>query len=398
MKILVVCQHYYPEPFRLTDICEELVSRGHDVTVVTGTPNYPMGKIYEGYRGKQKRDEVRNGVKIHRCFEIGRRTGVLFRFLNYYSFAISSKRYIKKMKEKFDVVFANQLSPVMMMNGAVAYKKKHGVKLVTYVLDLWPESLIVGGVKRGSVLYKHYHKVSKKLYCASDKVLVSSKLFTEYLSTQFGIAEEKLGYLPQYAEDLFSAADCKKERTSADTVDLLFAGNIGTAQSLMTVMETAERTKDIADLRWHIVGDGIELERCKSFCAEHGLANVEFYGRRALEEMPAFYRKADGMLVTLVKDETLSMTLPGKVQTYMAAGKPILGGIGGAAAEAIQAAKCGYVSGAEDAAGLEESVRAFYRAVKSGEADSLGTNALAYYKENFTKGAFFEKLQRALKE
>ncbi len=398
MKILVVCQHYYPEPFRLTDICEELVSRGHDVTVVTGTPNYPMGKIYEGYKGKQKRDEVRNGVKIHRCFEIGRRTGVLFRFLNYYSFAISSKRYIKKMKEKFDVVFANQLSPVMMMNGAVAYKKKHGVKLVTYVLDLWPESLIVGGVKRGSVLYKHYHKVSKKLYCASDTVLVSSKMFTEYLSTQFGIAEEKLGYLPQYAEDLFSAIECKKERTAQDSVDLLFAGNIGTAQSLMTVMETAARTRDIADLRWHIVGDGIELERCKSFCAEHGLANVEFYGRRALEEMPAFYRKADGMLVTLVKDETLSMTLPGKVQTYMAAGKPILGGVNGAAAEAIAAAECGYVSGAEDAAGLEESVRAFYTAVKSGEADLLGINALAYYKENFTKGAFFEKLQRALKE
>lgn len=395
MKILVVCQHYYPEPFRITDICEELVKRGHEVTVVTGTPNYPMGKIYAGYEKGKMRDEIRAGVKIHRCFEIGRRTGTLFRFLNYYSFAISSKRYVKRMKEKFDVVFANQLSPVMMVNGAVAYKKRHGAKLVMYVMDLWPESLIVGGVKRGSLLYKYYHKVSKKIYRAADKLLVTSQLFKDYLSKEFGIDKDEIGYLPQYAEDLFSAVDCKKEPNGS--VDLLFAGNIGAAQSLMTVCNAATKTQDLP-VCYHIVGDGIELEKCKAYCTEHGLSKVVFYGRRPLNEMSDFYAKADGMLLTLVKDEVLSLTLPGKAQTYMAAGKPVIGAIDGAGAELIADAGCGYVSEAENAEVLAENVRAFYEDVKTGKAIEFGANARTYYEQHFAKENFLTNLEKAFEE
>lgn len=395
MKILVVCQHYYPEPFRITDICEELVKRGHEVTMVTGTPNYPMGKIYAGYEKGKMRDEIRAGVKIHRCFEIGRRTGTLFRFLNYYSFAISSKRYIKRMKEKFDVVFANQLSPVMMVNGAVAYKKRHGAKLVMYVMDLWPESLIVGGVKRGSLLYRYYHKVSKKIYRAADKLLVTSKLFKDYLSKEFGIDKGGIGYLPQYAEDLFSAVDCKKEPNGS--VDLLFAGNIGAAQSLMTVCNAATKTQDLP-VCYHIVGDGIELEKCKAYCTEHGLSKVVFYGRRPLNEMSNFYAKADGMLLTLVKDEVLSLTLPGKAQTYMAAGKPVIGAIDGAGAEFIKEANCGYVSEAENAESLAENIRAFVEDVKTGKAIEFGANARAYYEQHFAKENFLTNLEKTFEE
>ena len=189
MKILVVCQNYYPEPFRITDICEELVRLGHNITVLTGLPNYPEGKIYDGYKKRKKRMEIRNGVKIIRCFEIGRRKGFLFRVLNYYSFAWSSKRYISKLKkEKFDVVFANQLSPIMMVEAAVKYKRKYGAKLVMYSLDLWPESLVVGGIRRGSIIYNYFHSVSKKLYKQADKLLVSSKQFCDYFKNEFGIA------------------------------------------------------------------------------------------------------------------------------------------------------------------------------------------------------------------
>ena len=128
MKILVVCQYYYPEPFRHPDICEELVKRGHEVTVVTGLPNYPMGEIYKGYQNGEKRDEVLNGVKVHRCYTIGRKQGALYRFLNYYSYALSSTRYIKKIKEEYDVVFVNQLSPVMMANANVTLFLKNSIK------------------------------------------------------------------------------------------------------------------------------------------------------------------------------------------------------------------------------------------------------------------------------
>lgn len=386
MKILVVCQHYYPEPFRITDICEELVKRGHEVTVVTGTPNYPMGKIYAGYEKGKMRDEIRAGVKIHRCFEIGRRTGTLFRFLNYYSFAISSKRYVKRMKEKFDVVFANQLSPVMMVNGSVAYKKKHGAKLVMYVMDLWPESLIVGGVKRGSLLYKYYHKVSKKIYRAADKLLVTSKLFKDYLSKEFGIDKGGIGYLPQYAEDLFSAVDCKKEPNGS--VDLLFAGNIGKLQSVQTIVHAARLLKDRNDIIFHIVGEGVSLCECKDIA--QGLSNVKFYGRLPLDEMPKLYKKADAMLLPMINDEVICSVLPGKVQSYMASGKPIIGCIGGEAKNIINEANCGYCGEAENAKELANNILKF---VNCKDKKLLGKNSLNYYKKYFTKAVFFEQLE-----
>ena len=128
MKILVVCQHYYPEQFRITDICEELVKRGHQVTVVTGLPNYPMGYIYEGYKDKSKRREIINGVDVHRTFTIGRRKGIIWRVLNYYSFMFSSVRYVSKLESDFDVVLVNQLSPVMMAEAGIKYKKKNRSK------------------------------------------------------------------------------------------------------------------------------------------------------------------------------------------------------------------------------------------------------------------------------
>lgn len=388
MKLLVVCQHYYPEPFRITDICEELVRQGHEVFVITGTPNYPMGKIYEGYKGKEKRDEIRNGVKIHRCFEIGRRSGVLFRFLNYYSFAWSSKRYVRKCAKDFDVIFANQLSPIMMVDAAVKYKKKYGTKLLMYCMDLWPESLTAGGVKKGSFLYRHYHKVSKKIYTKADKLLITSTTFKDYLVREFGISEEKIQYMPQYAEDLFNAQSLIKEPNGQ--VDLFFAGNIGAAQSVETIIEAAAKTQDIDNLRWHIVGDGSSLENCKKLAEELKVKTVYFYGRKPVEEMPQFYKQADAMLVTLTADSFIGTTLPGKVQTYMAAGKPIIGAIEGETERVIAEANCGYCGKALDSEVLALNARKFCEDVRSGKAKTYGENAANYYKDYFGKEKFFE--------
>lgn len=389
MKILVICQYYYPEPFRITDICEELVKQGHDLTVVTGLPNYPMGEIYDGYRKGKKRDEVLNGVKIHRCFTIGRRHGAIFRFLNYYSFAISSKRYVKKLKEEYDVVFVNQLSPVMMASAGIAYKKKHKTKLVLYCLDLWPESLVAGGIKQGSFLFNYYKKISEKIYKQADKILVTSKSFSDYFKKMLGITDTE--HLPQYAEDLFSPEDCKKEPD--EFIDLMFAGNIGAAQGITTIVEAVRLTQDIKNLRWHIVGDGSQYENIKVIVKD--LNNVFFYGRQPLEKMPEFYSKADAMLVTLQKDTTLSMTLPGKVQTYMAAGKPIIGAIDGEARLVIEESGCGFCVNAGDAVGLSEQVRNF---IASDDKQKISENAVKYYNANFKKNIFIEKLIGSLGE
>lgn len=392
-KILVVCQYYKPEPFRISDICEEMVRRGHEVQVVTGYPNYPEGILYDGYGKGKKIDEVINGVKVHRCYTVPRQTGALKRMLNYYSYVISSVRYAVSKECKasdnkpFDVVFCNQLSPVMMAHAAIAYKKKHKVPAVMYCLDLWPESLIAGGVTRESILYKYYHFVSKIIYRKMDKVLITSRMFSEYLQDEFGIEKERIEYLPQYAEGIFEKVESKEE---TGIFDFMFAGNIGAVQSVDTIIGAAALLKD-EPVRFHIIGSGSDLERLQKLGENE--ENVIFYGRRPLEEMPSFYEKADAMLITLQADPVLSMTLPGKVQSYMASGKAIIGAIDGETNVIIKAAKCGYCGKAENAEELVENIR---RYINNPNRDLFGKNAREYYEKYFEQKKFMDCLERSL--
>lgn len=396
-KILVVCQYYYPEPFRITDICEELVKRGYEVQVVTGYPNYPEGVLYEGYGRGKNIDEIINGVKVHRCFTIPRKNGAIYRLLNYYSYAISSKRYVLSKKcaasdgTPFDIVFCNQLSPVMMANAAIAYKKKHKVPSVMYCLDLWPESLIAGGIDRGSMIYKYFSGVSKRIYKSMDKILVTSRMFTDYLAENFGLDYSSIDYLPQYAEQLF---DCIEYHEEGERFNLTFAGNIGFTQSVMTVLKAAELLRDYPVI-FNIVGSGTDLEELKRFKAEKSLDNIIFYGRKPLEEMPKFYEEADAMLVTLQADPVLSKTLPGKVQSYMAAGKPIIGAIDGETSNVINEAKCGFCGKAEDYVELSENIKKF---IGSCNRKEMGVNARNYYEKHFKKDVFMDKLEKVLSD
>lgn len=387
MKVLVICQYYYPEPFRIADVCEELVKRGHEVTVITGLPNYPMGEIYSGYEKGQKRDEIINGVKIHRCFTIGRKGGSIKRLLNYFSYAISSSLYVRRIQEEFNVVFVNQLSPVMMASAGIAYKKKYGKKIILYCLDLWPESLCVGGIKKSSIVYKVFERISRRIYRSADEILIASQMFRQYLIKKFDIVNNKISYLPQYAEAQFLEL---KPKEPSETFNLMFAGNIGTAQSVGTVIKAAELLKDEKAV-FHIVGDGIELEKLKKSAA--GLPNVIFYGRKPLEEMPRYYEMADAMLVTLTDDPIISMTLPGKVQTYMAAGKPIIGAIDGETALVLNRVQGGYCGNAGDSNALAENIQEL---IKSEMIREIGNKNREYYLNVFSKKKFIKELERHL--
>lgn len=388
MRILVVCQYYYPEPFRLPDICEALVKLGHEVFAVVGVPNYPMGEVYKGYEYGQKRDETINGVKVHRCYTIPRRTGVIYRLLNYYSYAFSSTRYLKRLKDDYDVVFVNQQSPVMMANGAIAYKKKHNKKLVLYCMDLWPDSLTTGGIKKNTVIYKWFYWESKRVYDNSDRIVGTSKSFYSYFESQFGI--KNIDYLPQYAETLFTPEDCLKKPDGY--FDLMFAGNVGTAQSVNTIIEAAKLTAWEERIRWHIVGDGVEIENIKSMA--EGLSNVFIYGRKSLEEMPKLYSTADAMLVTMKKDPVISLTLPGKVQTYMAAGKAIIGAIDGETKQIINESKSGICGDAENPQMLAENALR----MMNEKAEKYSKNSRAYYEKCFSKEGFLNRLINILSE
>ncbi|NLG32994.1 MAG: glycosyltransferase family 4 protein [Syntrophomonadaceae bacterium] len=390
MKILVVCQYYYPEPFRISDICETLVRKGHEVTVLTGLPNYPEGRILDEYRQGMKRNETINGVKVIRNYEIGRGSGHLKLFLNYFSFVVTASLKAQWMKEEFDIVFVNQLSPVMMGIPAMVYKRKHHKKILLYCLDLWPDSLDAGGIKEGSLIYKLFFQVSKWIYNSADMILVTSSMFKDYFVSTFGMTTKNINHLPQYAEDVFTeSVDVPRN----DELNLVFAGNIGDMQSVETIVRAANELRKYPKVVFHILGDGSKLEDCMRLAKELGLENIVFYGRRPVEEMPRFYGMADAMLITLKDNKTLSFTLPGKMQSYMAAGKPIIGAINGETRRVIEESGCGLCCAAEDYKRLAGLILQF---CDSDNKEQMAINAKRYYNDNYSKERFFNELEKAI--
>lgn len=203
-KILVVSQHYWPEPFNFADICESLVARGHEVTVLTGIPNYPEGEIYEGYVAGKRRCEEHNGVRIIRSPLIPRHQDTIHRIANYFSFSLAAKHMVKGLERDFDVVLAFQTSPVMMAEPALEYGRRNNVPVLLWCIDIWPECLTAGGISRGSAPYEVFRQISKRIYSRVDALAVTSPLFAPYMKDALGLDVADIQYLPQYAEGDFS--------------------------------------------------------------------------------------------------------------------------------------------------------------------------------------------------
>lgn len=398
MKILVVCQHYWPEPFNTSDVCEELVKRGHSVSVITGLPNtgMPNSDIPEEYKDKGKRIEQHNGVTIYRASLQPRKTGALNRVKNYISFWHNANQLARTLDEEFDVVFGYQFSPVMQVDPGLVYARKHHKKMLLYCFDLWPVSLTAGGFSESSLPYKWIAAVSKRIYKQADRIAVTSPLFDEYFTNSLEIDRESSAYLPQYADDAFSnCVKCPCEGYDLTKINLTFAGNIGQAQSVLTIVEAANIAKNNPEIVFHIVGSGSRLEQCESKAEELGLSNIVFHGRKPIEDMPRYYGASDAMVVTFEDSPMATYTLPRKVTTYMAAGKPILAALSGETKRVIDDANCGFCCDIEDAEGLARIASKF--AGLSG-AEQLGKNAKAYYERHFTKKMFFDKLETLLME
>ena len=390
MKILTFCQYYYPEEFQITPICEQLVADGHDVTVVTGLPNYPTGIIPEEYRYGH-RDEILNGVHIIRCHEIGRKKGAMHLALNYLSYVRSASRKVKALTDDFDLIFVYQLSPVLMALPALKYKKKHDIPMFLYCCDLWPESMKVYVNSESNLAFKWVKRISRRIYRAADQIACQSTSFLPYMKATHDIAEEKLVYIPAFADETYLSQDFTPKD---DVVDFVFLGNIGIAQNLIEVLRAIEKIKDIPGFKVHFVGDGSVLDEMKNFVAEHNLDSVViFYGRRPVEEMPEFYRIADACLVSLKADTQIGLTLPTKVQGYMAAGKPIIGMIDGSAQDVIRESGCGICVKAGDVDALADGMRDFIE--NRDKYKNCGYKAREYFKENFKKEIFMNKLEEA---
>lgn len=398
MRILVVCQHYWPEPFNTTDVCEELVRRGHDVSVLTAMPNtgMPDNNIPLEYQGKKYVEEERNGVRIMRVWLYPRRSGAINRIKNYLSFWRNAGHRAKQLDDGYDVVLGYQFSPVMQVDPGLTYARMHHKRMLLYCFDLWPASLLAGGFREGSLPFKWMRRVSKRIYARADRIAVTSPLFDEYFRDELGLEIPGSVYLPQYAEDLFSetvAPICEgydKEKTN-----LTFAGNVGQAQSVSTIVKAASLLAEDDSIVFHIVGSGSKLNECKELAEKLNLKNVVFHGRKPLEEMPAYYAASDAMLVTFAESPMGEYTLPRKVQSYLAAGKPVLAALSGETERVIREGKCGMCCDFEDADGLARIAQAYAALPNKNE---LGINARSYYEEHFSKARFFDCLEKTLIE
>ncbi len=391
MKILVVTQYYWPENSRVTDIAESLQKSGNKVTVLTGLPNYPDGYIFDGYRKGKNRIQAHNDVSIVRAKLTERRHNVFSRLLNYYSFPFYGSKLAKKLPNDFDVVLAMEESPIMLVRPAITYAKKYEKPLIMYEMDLWPESLLAGGVSIKSIIYKHYKKVSASIYSQCNKILVSSKEHKAYIKGLPNCSNLSIEYLPQYADAIFEESDF--DNVDNGVIDLMFAGNVGKAQSVDTIIRAAALLKNDPRYKFHIVGIGSELDNIKKLANKLKASNVIFYGQKSLEEIPELYKIADATLVTLEDKTYANMTIPGKVQSYMAAGKPIIGAINGSCANFIKGNGIGYVCDSGD-------FDALYRLITTldiAKLRKIGRNARQVYFDKYSKKRFIGALNDVFK-
>lgn len=394
MNILVVSQYYYPEPFRINEICEELVRRKNKVTVLTTNPNYPDGEIYDGYKDKKIKEEI-NGVTIYRCKCRPRHKGALNLALNYIDFVRQANKEITKINEAFDCIYIYQLSPVTSCLPALKLKKKKNIPIFLYCLDVWPESL------RGSALgnpigMKIFGTLSKYIYKSADKLAVTSPAFRKYISNLCNFNGDLIQYIPQHSTEIKVDA-YNLDKKNSKIVNFVFMGNIGEAQNIECLLNAVSRIKDRSKFKIHIVGSGSHYKKCLELAEKLEIKDtVIFYGRHPKSEMPRFYSLADVCYVSLRDEGVVGNTIPGKVQEYMSAEKPILACINGDTAEVIKKAECGICVPAGDE---DELVYAITEMTGSAmNLKLMGKNAGKFFRENYTLSVHVNELERALGE
>lgn len=387
MKILLVSQHFYPDNFRVNDIAKALVENGHQVTVLTSLPDYATGKVPADCKGLKNRKVKWNGVDVIRTFSVSRRSGIIFRALNYFSFLLSSTIKARSLKEKFDMVMCYQTSPVLMANGARAYAKKHKVPFFLYCLDLWPESLKAWHVGEGNPLFKLMNAYSKSIYNSADLVGVTSKPFIKYLNTVNDVPVDKLVYLPQHAEALNLS-----EKPENDKTVFAFGGNIGSVQNIECIIRAVAKIRDLDGYSVEIYGDGSELQNCKKLSEELGAdEKITFFGRVDWNTLKENYNRADAFLLTLKSEGIIGQTIPAKLQEYMSGARPIIASIEGAAQEVINEAKCGICVSADNSDALADAMKDFV--LNKDEYKDCGENGKAYFENNFTREKFISDLE-----
>lgn len=393
MNILVFSQYFYPENFRINTLCRELKQRGHQVTVVTGYPQYPYGKIYEGYGFDIPYETQWNGIKICRLKVHPRGGNLLGMLRNTVDYVVQANRWVKNCREKFDAVYVFEVSPVTVGLPAVTYKKKFGVPMFFNLQDLWPENVEeVLGIRFGPLTWL-INRIVDRIYDGSDKILCASNGFADNLRRR-GVPEEKIVFWPQFCLEPNLQDVQKPGIYREDTFNIVFAGNLGDAQGLDLMVEAAKELKG-STIRWYLVGDGRARVRLEQKVRECGVTEeVVFLGRVSEKEADRYVHFADCAYLSFKDNKIFNMTLPAKLQTYLACGTPILAAAGGESARLVGDNGIGLVCQPR----LEDLVKTAKQAaaMTRQEHAAMGKAARTYYERHFTMDALVTKLEEML--
>lgn len=402
MKILVVTQYFWPENFKINDIVTDLSLRGHQVTVLTGIPNYPEGEVYRDFKEAPHNFKKFSNANIIRVPMLARGKSSFRLILNYFTFALSASLLgvLKLRKQEIDVIFVFEPSPITvgLPSSLLRWLKKAPV--VFWVQDLWPETLQAVGIVRSQLLLRIIGSLVSFIYKRCDLILAQSKSFIPQIQ-KYAEKLTPVVYLPNWAEKGFDVSDAvpaAEVPLQPGSFDVMFAGNIGEAQDFPAILAAAEILKLQSHIRWLIVGDGRMAGWVANEIRSRNLQNcVLMLGRHPVERMPSFFKHAKALLVSLKDEPIFSMTIPGKLQSYLAAGNPILIMLNGEGARVINESASGLTCPAGDAQALADSVLKL-SAMSTEEREKMGRKGLEYSKREFDRSNLIAKLEQMLEQ
>lgn len=401
-KILVVTQHFWPENFRINDIVEGFLQDGIAVDVLCGLPNYPKGEWFPGYSAAGPFEEEWHGARLYRCKEVPRRGNTSVNiFLNYVSWPWYAAHALHRLPGGYDAVFCFNTSPVLMCWPAIRYAKKHHISFTNYVLDIWPENLYSVLNVKNKALRAIAQGVSDALYKKADRLIAMSEPLQQRLCQRTGMPPQKIAVIPQYCEDFYAVPqpDAALQAQFGGRFNLVFTGTFTPAQSLETVITAVQdaRSRGADMLHLLLVGDGMSRAALEAKVKDlHAEDAVTFYGSVPATDIPKFTALADALIVCLSDSPDLGLTVPAKVASYMAAGKPVLASMDGAGNAAVAAAG-GLSSPACDAAALADNLLALTR-MDAAQHAAMGQSAKEYYLAHYRRSELLRKLEHFILE
>jgi colanic acid biosynthesis glycosyl transferase WcaI len=403
MNLLIISQYFWPEDFPINDLARGLRRKGHDITVLTGMPNYPEGRFYPGYRAFPIRRDHYEGIKIVRVPMVPKGNGNAIRMVLYYwSLALAACLLVPIFfRRRVDLVLVYQPSPITVGLPALVLKAMEQTPVWIWVQDLWPETLAGTGMVRSAFLLKLTDRLVRLIYSKCDRVLVQSQAFVPRMVKK-GVPRERIRFFPNSAQELYKPAivkpDAPERKLMPQGFRVLFAGNIGRAQDMPTILSAAEKLKQEMDIHWVILGDGPMRSWAEERIRARGLhKTVHLMGRYPEQAMPRFFSLADALLVTLKKDPVFAITIPSKIQSYLACGRPIVAALDGEGARVIDESGGGAAVPAGDADALAEVVMKMYGMPKS-DLERMGRLSREYCEIHFERNTLLDKLDRWMKE